>query len=296
MAPHEGPPRFDPDADTLDDVARYYQARATQGLFDGLRPASGLEPLVDEGITWGGRAWAVDAEGVRRQSVYVLTSQRGRGHLSRHLARDRRPYVTTPGCGLEAIFERHGVDWRLVGAFTRTREYRAVAAALDRTWATRSGLHHMNHLDEGLAVLRDLGADDATWRAWCLHPLLQADDALAALADEAGALTDDVAVMLRAMEYRSVANAYLSRREVRGPEDVRRSPVAAVQDMLRADKVQNYKDFLLHHRGVHPRSEALERYFVTWLRRLEVSRGDFLRWFERLQATVTPRDVEPARW
>lgn len=81
-----------------------------------------------------------------------------------------------------------------------------------------------------------------------------------------------------------------------GPEEVRLSPIAAVQDMLRADKVQNYKDFLLHHRGVHPRSEALERYFVTWLRRLDVSRRDFLRWFERLQASETPWIVEPAHW
>jgi hypothetical protein len=207
MAPQEGRRRFDPDADTLDDVARYYRARATQGLFDGMHPASSLEALTHESVVWGARVWATDREGVRRQSVYVLASQRGRGHLSRYLTHDRRPYVTAPGCGLEAIFERHRVDWRLVGTWTLAKEYRTIAEALDHTWASRSGLHHMNHIDEGLAVLADLGADEVTWRAWCLHPLIQADEALAVHHCDARSFTDDVSVMLYTMEYRNIANS-----------------------------------------------------------------------------------------
>ena len=61
------------------------------------------------------------------------------------------------------------------------------------------------------------------------------------------------------------------------------SPLAEVGDMLRADKVQNYKDFLLHHRDTHPRADALHRYFRQWLQRLSVGGDLFARWFASLQ-------------
>ena len=37
-----------------------------------------------------------------------------------------------------------------------------------------------------------------------------------------------------------------------------------VRDMLIADKIQNYKDFLFYHKGTHPRSRELEEYFKNW--------------------------------
>ena len=59
-------------------------------------------------------------------------------------------------------------------------------------------------------------------------------------------------------------------------------------DLLRADKVQNAKDFILHHRETHPRRVELARYFRTWHRRLGIAPADFARWFESLQATPSP--------
>jgi len=44
------------------------------------------------------------------------------------------------------------------------------------------------------------------------------------------------------MEYRSVANDYLSTRIISDVQEIRLSPLPDVQDMLIADKVQNYKD------------------------------------------------------
>ena len=41
--------------------------------------------------------------------------------------------------------------------------------------------------------------------------------------------------------------------------------------MLRADKLQNQKDFLAYHAKSHPRRDVLARYFELWLQRLGVT-------------------------
>lgn len=283
------------DADDLPSVARYFSHRAVQGLHEGHRWSGHIEPVAENGVTWGARTLLTDAEGALRQSVYVLASHRGRGHLSRYVGATNVPFVTAPDCDLERFFTKHGVPYLLAGSFCTADEYRAVERVYGQRHAERSGLHYMNHIDEGLAVLRDLGASDRAWRAWCLHPVVQEDSALAANLDALGGCTRDNAVLALAMEYRRVANAYLSRREVASPDEVELGPLPEVADMLRADKVQNFKDFLLHQRGTHPRSAALTRYFITWLVKLGVSRGDFARWFVALQvgegAVACPGDL-----
>ncbi len=70
------------------------------------------------------------------------------------------------------------------------------------------------------------------------------------------------------MEYRRVANSYLSRDEV---EDLVETPLDAVWEMLKMDKIQNRKDFELHHKATHPRSKELTRYFNAWMIILDIS-------------------------
>ncbi len=277
------PLRFEMHADDLASVIPYFANRAVQGLAEGHRWSGTVDALSHDGALWGARTLSTDPDGVLRQSVYVLASQRGRGHLSRYVTSTDLPFVTAPDCDLERFFAKHGVSYLLAGSFCATPEYRAVERVYGERYAARSGLHYMNHVDEGLAVLRDLRASDRARRAWCLHPVVQEDSALAANLDALAGCTDDPAVMALAMEYRRVANAYLSRREVSSPSEVELGPLSEVADMLRADKVQNFKDFVLHQRATHPRADALERYFVTWLTRVGVSRGDFARWYVALQ-------------
>ncbi|MBZ4394074.1 hypothetical protein [Myxococcus sp. AS-1-15] len=96
-------------------------------------------------------------------------------------------------------------------------------------------------------------------------------------------VSDDPRVLALALDYRETANAALSPRpDLMGPEDIALSTEPEVNDMLRADKVQNYKDFLRHHRGVHPRSVELERYFQAWLARLDVSSDQVTHWHAEL--------------
>ena len=140
-----------------------------------------------------------------------------------------------------------------------SREYRAIAAWYGERVARRSGVRLMAHIDEGLAVLAQIGASIAAMRAFCLHPLVQADSDLAVHGKRIEELTDDVAVVMLAFEYRNIANATLSTRTIESAADIPLSPLADVNAMLVADKVQNRKDFIAHHRGKHPRSEALDR-------------------------------------
>lgn len=72
------------------------------------------------------------------------------------------------------------------------------------------------------------------------------------------------------------------------PDDIPLSGMPEVDQMLVADKVQNRKDFLVHHRGCHPRSDALDRYFRLWLLRLGVTEQQFAELFEELQVTAAP--------
>jgi hypothetical protein len=173
----------------------------------------------------------------------------------------------------------------------RAKEYEAVRRFYGDRRARRSGVLYLNHIDEGLLVLADLGATDRARRAFCLHPLFQADEDLARSYGDVASATDDPQVLVLALEYRNVANAYLSPREISSIDGIALGPLPEVHDMLRADKVQNYKDFLLHHRGIHPRSRELEGYFENWLARLGIQRAAFDRWFEALQGTKEPRSL-----
>ncbi len=151
---------------------------------------------------------------------------------------------------------------------TDTQEYRAIARHYGERTAKRSGVLLIRHIHHGLAILDAIGATERAKRAFCLHPLVQSDTDLGAA--NLSALTDDVHVMALAIEYRSVANAALSTRALASAADIRLSPLAEVNDMLIADKVQNRADFLRHHAATHPRSAELDRYFRLWLERLGV--------------------------
>ncbi len=145
--------------------------------------------------------------------------------------------------------------------------------------AARSGVPLMNHIDEGLRVLRDIGASERAIRAYMLRPLLQADgDFLKVLsAPELLAKVKPDVIML-AMEYRKCANAYLCRPGTDGWDldrietEVNLVSVDVIH-MLYADKIQNRKDFIKHHSMTHPRRHQLRNYFENWLSILPFKRS-----------------------
>lgn len=129
--------------------------------------------------------------------------------------------------------------------------------------AKRSGVLYIKHIVEGLIVLDEIKATEWAKRAFCAHPLVQNDEELRVNCTEMHRFHPNV-IML-AMEYRWVANSYLSHHPSKPAHEIYLSSLPDVNDMLIADKVQNYKDFLIYQVKTHPR---LDQYFRQWLLRL----------------------------
>jgi len=127
-------------------------------------------------------------------------------------------------------------------------------------------------------VLDLIGASQLSKEAYCIHPIVQDDKAIAAAFEAGSALMrfriSPLALVL-AIEYRWIANSYLSQRRVTDPIQVKLSPRPEVQEMLVADKVQNRNDFELFHKGKHPRSKHLIHYFKMWMRVLGVTESKY---------------------
>lgn len=155
--------------------------------------------------------------------------------------------------------------------------------------ATRSGVPYINHIVEGLIVLQLIGATDNAKRAYCLHPLTQCDAELVKTAADNSLSQGDFWPWVLAIEYRHIANGYLSTRKIgfssHLEQEVKLSPLKDVNDMLIADKVQNRADFELYHLTGHPRSDELDVYFKNWLRRLGVSEEQYKNLSQQMKST-----------
>lgn len=138
--------------------------------------------------------------------------------------------------------------------------YELIAKHYGSKRANRSGVLLINHIDEGLKILESIDASEVVKDAYCLHPLLQSNEDFNN--NKEGVIPGNlVDAAILAMEYRRVANSYLSKDNI---DD--RVPISCngVRQMLIADKVQNYKDFLIYHKDTHERSEELDIYFNNW--------------------------------
>ncbi|MEG0063071.1 MAG: hypothetical protein RR740_00560 [Pseudomonas sp.] len=154
-------------------------------------------------------------------------------------------------------------------------EYAAIKSFYAERTAKRSGVPLMNHIDEGIVMLKQMRASELAVKAYCLHPLIQGD---ADFAINWKALRNMPGISLNALQlavaYREAANSYLCRPDTDHytVESLRCHVGYLSQDlvhMLFADKMQNEKDFDLYHKGTHERSDQLSRYFCIWIDYLE---------------------------
>jgi hypothetical protein len=284
------------DATTKEEVRQYFITRALQ-----------LAPL---GITWLGNL-DEPTEGCfithffdtpnnqRYSSFYVTVPHRGKGKAVRAVKFLADPIITVADCNIVDFLVRTGADFKVANGVFDSIAYELIQKHYGNQRAKRSGVFLMNHIDEGLYVLEEIGASDAAKRAYCLHPIVQADQDLAANLDMVVEWQEhsDPRELVLAMEYRNIANNWLSDKVwiedglapcVTYDHPPKLSPLKEVNDMLIADKVQNYKDFIIYHKGTHRRSDELNTYFQTWIKALGVD--NFQYWFNNLQ------DIVPARF
>lgn len=160
------------------------------------------------------------------------------------------------------------------------QHYQLIAAHYGSEVAARSQVPLLNHIDEGITLLKLMDASDYTISAFCVHPLMQNDQDLVRFNASADVTKIDPRVMMYAMEYRKSANAYLSRPQTDhfSVDDIPTVFLEEVRQMLVADKIQNRKDFERHHLGTHARSDQLDRYFKLWLEKLGVSENRYQEW------------------
>lgn len=148
--------------------------------------------------------------------------------------------------------------------------------------ANRSQVPLMNHIIEGLQILDLIEAPWVVKQAYCLHPILQSDEDF--LRDKVDVIPMElINAAILVMEYRRVANSYLSNKKV---TDFVGFSCGEVREMLIADKVQNYKDFLINHKATHPRSQELDEYFNNWFRLLEI---DYNKIMNDLELYLAPK-------
>lgn len=167
--------------------------------------------------------------------------------------------------------------------------YQAIYAFYYNQFAKRSGVPYINHIDEGLVILDEIGAEKLAKHGYCMHPLVQSDETLIECIKEVDKkeVVGMLGPVILAMEYRAVANAYLLKHYKGKDDKIKLSPVKHVNDMLIADKVQNRKDFELYHYGKYERSEDLLEYFRNWLSALGVSEKRYL----ELSAKIKKKDM-----
>lgn len=151
-----------------------------------------------------------------------------------------------------------------------SNEYLAINRFYGKRTAKRSGVSLMNHIHEAFIIfdVMDSKNKDLLKLAFCLHPLVQNDKDLVKNFEQQLYFPNWRTVAL-AMEYRRVANNYLSHHKL--PETgIELSPMWEVNEMLKADKIQNFKDFCIYHAGTHPNSDRLFEYFQEWFTALNI--------------------------
>lgn len=163
----------------------------------------------------------------------------------------------------------------------RVHKYYKVIEEFYKDKATSKGIPYINHIDEGVGHLENLHVSDVIINAFILHPFVQCVNLKGTYKDclltekelekhiNIFEIKPEIAYEL--LLYRKFANSYLCRPEtddytiIEAYEDV--EELAKYQNTIRmliADKLQNFKDFLLYRQD-HPRAKQLTTYFTYWL-------------------------------
>jgi hypothetical protein len=261
--------RFNLEVEKDEEIILYYRNMLTQLLYLG-------------NIKWNGKINKIEDWGVminvlynneNYTSVYVRNNFRGKEYLPNFIKENQKlKWICSKNCEIEDFFKHMKVEYKILSQPTWL-EYQKIEKYYGDVIANRSGIHYINHIDEGLYILKKINASIEAQKAFCIHPLIQLDEDLEIFWKNEILKEYDTKVLLLAFEYRNIANAYLSNKE--STENFKLSPIKDVNDMLIADKIQNRKDFELNLKGKVKNSDRLVEYFHQWLKKLGVSEEFF---------------------
>lgn len=263
-------PRFEHDASNFLELYNYIQNRSKQLIQENIK----LESIDKK--EYGAISYFIHRN-QRYASIFLYPDFRNKGIYKQEITNLKLPVLTVNDCGIIHFLEKNKIKYLKFGNFLETNEYRLISKFYQDKKAKRSGIYLMNHIDEGLRVLNDIGASEEAKKAYCLHPLLQGDDDLIKNFNNLSFEQINPKALILAMEYRDVANEYLSGRKIQSIHEIRLSKLSEVNGMLIADKIQNYKDFLLYHQE-HERYIELSQYFKNWFKKLKVT-DDFFSFY-----------------
>lgn len=263
--------RLPHDADTPEGRAEYLHTRARQLLSEGYA----IDRLVNDDRGADGKAVMILKKDAKSYaSLYISPGVRGKGMFNQmaellQTNYNGAPIITVRDCNIAGYLEFQQILHVVETGHFDSEEYALIESYYGNRTAKRSGVWLMNHIDEGLAVLAKINAPKEAYSAFCLHPLVQNDVDLAS--NEHLIKSHPHLNWQGAFEYRETANAYLAHRDIESIDDISLSGNEAVNFALIADKVQNYKDFMLYHYGKHDNSDRLFNYFHNWFDKLGIS-------------------------
>jgi hypothetical protein len=196
-------------------------------------------------------------------SIYILKQYRGQQIFIQRLQQFQIAIITLKECNISSYLKKIKCNYI---ELEHSESYKLIQNVYQDNKAERSKIPFIYHIDEGGFILNKIGASDIVKDSYYLHPLLQSDDEF----NKNKSLNFNninTESLILTTEYRRVANSYLSTMDISSFVGF---PNNEIKQMLLADKIQNYKDFLLYHKGTHVRSGILEEYFLNWFKLLEI--------------------------
>lgn len=176
-------------------------------------------------------------------------------------------------------------DWRLHEWHSFQQISRYYGAAKTR----RTRLPLINHIVEGVVLIHQLGGSPGVADAFCWHPLIQSDatyvDALTEIRRYYN-LNTNGQVLVNVLGYRDAANRWL-RGSVSEDNQPKQHPLADVNIMLMADKIQNRKDFENNEaQFTAEHVSSLHYYFDSWFSVLGISPEIYLDQIKQLSTWI----------
>src|SRR6478735_4899340 len=233
--------RYNNNATTINDAKIYMFARAKQLNILFYK----LQNIIE--YDWGIIAY-FEKNNEIFQSIYILMQFRNKG-IYRNFITNK--ILTSYDCYLEKYLNKFKIPY-VIENLVPYDEYAVILHYYGSKKTKRSNKYLMNHIDEGLFILEYINASEIAKKSYCLHPIYQSDEDLLNNYKKYDLFNNEV--IITTMEYRYIANDYLSNRNINDISEIKLSIFKDVNDMLIADKIQNKKDFDLYHNGTHNRS------------------------------------------